>query len=299
MAPRPFIPAALTSGAFHRRDAFAAGLSVDQLRSRCWVRLFREVYVHAAVPLTDDVRFAALRLAAPDHAVAAGLTAAWLYGVWTPRPGTAVPLHLATPQGRTAFAAAGIRSGRMVVDLADVDEWHGIAITSPERTCFALMTRESLTGAVVWADAFLHSGLICAHGLTRFADERPYWPHVRKIRQAAMLARAGAASPMESRLRMVIVLAGLPEPPLLNRPVFDEDGNLLGIVDMRYEVPWFGMEYDGSQHAEPEHHLADLVRENALLTLGNLPLLRYSARDVFVTPDKIVREVGAMLRRAA
>lgn len=298
MAPRPLTPPELLSAPFLRRDGIAVGLTPDQLRSRCWLRPFRNVYLHRSIPLTDAVRLAALRLAAPPHAVVAGLTAAWLYGVWTPRPGESVPLHLATPAGAGKFTTHGMRDGRMVVDLADVDEWNGIAIVSPERTCFGLMTRSSLTEAVVWADAFLHHGLICAHGLTRYADERPHWPHVRKVRQAAALARAGSASPMESRLRMVVVLAGLPEPPLLNQPVFDADGNLLGIVDMRYVVPWFGMEYDGAQHAEPEHHRSDLVRENGLLTLGNLPLLRYSARDVFTTPEKIVREVGTMLGRA-
>lgn len=299
MAPRPHTPPELLLGPFHRRDALAAGLTPDQLRSRCWLRPFRSVYLHCSVPLTDAVRLESLRLAAPAHAVVAGLTAAWLYGVWTPRPGDPVPLHLATPAGAGKFTRPGMRNGRMVVDLADVDEWHGVPIVSPERTCFGLMTRSSLTEAVVWADAFLHHGLICGHGLTRYADERPHWPHVRMIRQAAALARAGSASPMESRLRMVIVLAGLPEPPLLNQPLYDADGNLLGFVDMRYVLPRFGMEYDGEQHAEPDHHRADLVRENRLLTLGDLPLLRYCARDVYSTPDKIVREVGTMLGRAA
>jgi very-short-patch-repair endonuclease len=98
---------------------------------------------------------------------------------------------------------------------------------------------------------------------------------------------------------MVLVLGGLPEPPFLNIAVYDEEGNFLGIVDMHYDVPLFGLEYDGSQHAEPEHHIADIVRENSLLTLGGMPLLRYTARDVYGAPQRIVAEVGTMLRRAA
>ena len=255
MAPRPFTPPELMTGPFHQRDALAAGLTLRQLRSRCWVRLFRCVYIHASIPLTDAVRFAALRLATPDDAIATGLTAAWLYGVWTPRPGSPVPLHVATPDTRSGLVIAGAQTSRLVVDLGDVDELHGVPITSPERTCFGLMTGSTVTEAVVWADAFLHADLVCTHGSLRYADERPHWPHVRKVRQAAGLARAGSASPMESRLRMVIVLAGLAEPDHLNQPVYGPDGSLLGIPDMNWITPWFGAEYDGSQHAEAEHHI--------------------------------------------
>jgi hypothetical protein len=295
MPPTPFVPEVLLSGPFHRRHALAAGLTDEQLRSKCWTRLFREVYVHRSIDLTDPQRFEALRLVAPARAVATGLTAAWLYGIWTPRPGASVPLHLATSRGRAAFTAPGVRSSRFVVDLGDVDELHGVPVTTPVRACFGLMRAASLTEAVVWGDAFLHAGLICSGGLARYADERPRWPGVRRVREAAALARAGAASPMESRLRMVIVLGGLPEPPLLNAPVYDAWNNLLGVPDMRYLIPRFGLEYDGAHHAGCEQHLADLTRENRLL-LGDMPLLRYSARDVFELPHKICREVDAMLR---
>jgi hypothetical protein len=251
-----------------------------------------------SIEQTDEVRLAALRLTAPMDAVATGLTAAWLYGVWKPRPGEPVPLHFATPTDRGGFVASGARSSRLVLDDGDVDEFHGFPVTTPERTCFGLMTVGSLTQAVVWADAFLHAQLVCSGALARYADERPRWPGVRKVREAAQLARADAASPMETRLRMVIVLGGLPEPPLLNQPLYGPDGTLLGVPDMRYVVPWFGLEYDGSYHDDPDQHFADVVRENRLLLLGDLPLLRYTAADVFGAPHRIVREVGTMLRRA-
>jgi hypothetical protein len=37
---------------------------------------------------------------------------------------------------------------------------------------------------VVWADAFLHAGIATSSGLRRYADERPHWPNVRKVRAA-------------------------------------------------------------------------------------------------------------------
>lgn len=302
MPPKPVVPPELTVGPFRRQDAVRAGLSRHQLASKCWVRLFREVYIHSSMEPTDRVRFDALRLAAPPHAVATGLTAAWLYGIWTPPPGRQVPLHLGLPAGRGEFAAHGVRSGRIVVDEGDLDQWNDIPVTTPERTCFGLMTRASLTEAVVWCDAFLHAGVVTSFGMRRYADERPHWPHVRKVREAVALARAAAASPMETRLRLVVVrFGGLPEPDGINEPVHAEDGSLLGIPDISYlhqPCPRFGVEYDGEWHREATQHAADNTRENRLL-VADFPLLRYGSDDVYRHPQRIVAEVAAMLRRAA
>lgn len=297
MAPRPELPPQLLAGPFTRSTALAAGLTERQLRSRCWRRVFREVYVHAALDLTDEVRWQALQLAAPAHAVATDLTAAWLFGVWTPPPGGTVPLHMGIPRGRGTHSQLGATCRRIVVDEGDLDSWNGVGVTCPERTCFGLMARSSPTEAVVWADVFLHADLITLRGMIRYADEHPRRPHVCKIRGAMELARAAAASPMETRLRLVIVNGGLPEPPLINVPLYAEDGSFLGAPDMAYRPPLFGIEYDGDYHRDPHQHLADNVRENRLL-VANVPLLRYGAADVYQRPERIVAEVGAMLRRA-
>jgi hypothetical protein len=299
VAPRPHVPPELTVGPFRLETALAAGLTRHQLASTCWLRLFRCVYVHCAVELTDEVRLQALRLAAPPEAAATGVTAAWLFGAWTPAPGQAVPLHLAVPKDKS-YAEAAARTHRIVVDDGDLALFNQTLVTTPERTCFGLMTRSSPDEAVVWADAFLHADLVTQDGLRRYADERPHWPHVRKVRDAVALARPRSASPMETRLRLVLVRGGVEEPPLLNEPVYGPDGELLGIPDMGYPVRLpFGLEYDGEQHREPAHHAADNVRENRLLVVGNLPLLRYGATDVYKHQGRIVAEVAAMLRKSA
>ncbi|HUR73624.1 MAG TPA: hypothetical protein VMZ00_05070 [Sporichthya sp.] len=304
MAPRPFTPAELLTGPFHRRDAYAAGLTDKQLRSPCWRRLFANVHVAASLPLTDEMRFSAVMLAAPPGAVVTGLTAAWLMGVWSPRPGTVLPLELGIRREDRNTSGSRVLTKRIVLDAVDVNEWNGVAISSPERTCFSLMARSSLVEAVVFADAFQHADLVTQRGLFRFADERPHWPHVRKVRVAVDLSRHESRSPGETRLRMVIVLGGLREPPILNGPVYSENGELLGILDFLYFAPDFGIEYDGRYHDEASQHARDNIRENKLLAVGGIPLLRYGAHDVFRNPQRIEREVAAMLggrslRRAA
>lgn len=299
MAPRPWVPPELTLGPFHRRTALAAGLTSEQLRSRCWVRLFRDVYIHAAIPLTDQVRFDAARLALPSHAVATGRTAAWLFGLWTPPPASAVPMEFGAARERGAHRRTGVGTRRIIVDEGDIDVFDGIPVTTPERTCFGLMAGANSTEAVVWADVFLHAGLVTTAGMYRYADERPRRPFVIRVRDALELARPGAASPMETRLRLVVVVfGGLREPPLLNEAVYDEDGRFLGKPDMGYRRPDFGLEYDGDYHNDPDQHAADNVRENGLV-VANFPLLRYNAHDVYKRPERIVAEVAAMLRRAS
>lgn len=299
MAPHPFLPPELLVGPFHRRQALAAGLTPDQLRSRCWIRLFRQVYVHAGAVLTDELRFEAARLALPQHAIATGRTAAWLFGLWSPPPGEVVPMEFAAERSRGSHARAGVGTRRITVDEGDVDVWNGIAVTTPERTCFGLMAGSDLTESVVWADVFLHAGLVTLSGLARYSDEHPRRPYVARVRDALVLARPGAASPMETRLRLVVVVyGGLPDPPLINDPVHDEAGHFLGKPDIGYLRPDFGLEYDGAYHRAPAQRAADNVRENGLV-VANFPLLRYNAEDVFHHRDRIVRETWAMLRRRA
>jgi hypothetical protein len=256
------------------------------------------VYIYAGIEVTDEVRFAAARLALPAHAIATDRTAAWLFGLWTPRPGQSVPIEFAAERQRGSHTRGGAGTRRIVVDEGDVDVWNGIPVTTPERTCFGLMASSDPTESVVWADVFLHAGIVTLAGMTRYADERPRRPYVAHVRSALALARPGAASPMETRLRLVVVVfGGLPDPPLINEPVHDQDGNFLGKPDFGYLRPDFGVEYDGEYHLDPAQRAADNVRENGLV-VANFPLLRYNAHDVYRRPHRIVAEVGAMLRRA-
>ncbi|MGQ0844898.1 MAG: hypothetical protein ACT4QF_12255 [Sporichthyaceae bacterium] len=295
MAPRPHTPPELLGAPFRLSDALAAGLTRHQLASKCWTRLFREVYVHDSVPITDRLRLDALRLIAPPDAVVVGVTAAWLHGVWTPRPGLAVPLQLGLPSHRGAFDVAEGRGRRVVLADDDVQELEGIPVTTPERTCFGLMAATTPTEAVVWADAFLHRKIATPLGLRSYLDEVPRRPYVRKCRAAVERARVGAASPMETRLRLVIVDGGLPEPDWLNKRLYDARGRFLGEPDMGWDPPDFGVEYDGAYHETATQRQADNRRENGLLIAG-IPLLRYTRHDVYRAPQRIVHEVGAMLR---
>lgn len=293
MPRAPRVPAELTVAPFRAADAARVGLSREQLRSRAWRRLFRDVFVHAGLPDTAQLRLAAVRLLVPEGAVLTGLTAAWVLGALTPDPARPVPLHVATELGRGHLRIPGVRTSRLQLDAEDVVELEGVRVTSPERTCIDLARRAPVVEAVVAVDAFLRVGLVTGSGLWRYCAERPRWPGIDRAREAVLLSNGRSGSAGETRLRLVIVLGGLPE-PLVNVTLFDEDGTPVGTPDLLYLNPLFGCEYDGAYHRDPAVHQIDLRRENRLLTRG-VPLLRYSAYDLAHRRSFIIDEVSAGL----
>ncbi len=310
MTPPARIPSTLIGIPFRGSEAVAKGLlTAEQLRSKVWCRLVRGIYVtceHASEP---DVRVAALRLAMPAGAVIAGRTAAWLHGVWQPRPGRVVPLELARSVRAPALMTKGLSARRLVLrgspDLSrpltglsgldhDVEQRDGIRVTSPTRTCFDLMRERALVEAVVVADAFAAADPpLPLPFLDAYCADRRRWPNVRLARQAVDLARSGVRSPGESRLRMVLVLSGLPD-PLVNVPVMRAGTDeVLGVPDliMLGRRRMVGVEYDGAYHDEADQPALDRRRANRL-SVGSLPILRYDKVSVTRERNLVAEEVA-------
>lgn len=304
--PRPAVPPELSSAPFSGSVAVARGLLTrKQLRSRCWVRLLRDVYVHSEVVLDPAMRIEALRHVVRPGRVVIGRTAAWLHGAWTPYPGSPVPLEVSDPATTNGGDVAGLGRRRLTLRDAhlsglswldhDVELLDGLEVTSPWRTCFDLMRERALVEAVVVADAFAYTGAIDVTRMAVYAADRVRWPRVRAVRVALNLAVHGARSPGESRLRMVVVLAGLPE-PLVNVPLLDRTERLLGIPDLTVVGPRSatGLEYDGAYHEAAEQRAPDRRRENGVTALGGIPLLRYDRESVRTERHVIVKEVTAI-----
>ena len=156
--------------------------------------------------------------------------------------------------------------------LAPTDrvEIGGIWCTTVERAVFDEMRR---TRDIPTAVAVIE--LTVAAGLTRVASYARYvvpgrnaWTGVPFVRKALLLAIDDSRSPQETRMRLRWVLdAGLP-PPLCNRPLFDLDGNLIGIPDLLDPVAGVVGEYDGAHHKDGEQHRADVAREQRFRNHG-------------------------------
>jgi hypothetical protein len=90
----------------------------------------------------------------------------------------------------------------------------------------------------------------------------------RLARRAARLVRTGVDSASESRLRLLMVLAGLPEPKV-NLIVREADGQWWRRFDLCFPELKLIIEYDGRQHAEDaQQWSSDLLRRELLERQG-------------------------------
>lgn len=307
------VPDTLRRIPFRGSDAVASGLLTRrQLDSKVWVRILRDVYRHVDLPETDAVRAQALRAVLPPDGVVRGRTAAWLHGVWQPRPGQVVPLEFARPTTASSTALAGARQRRLeflptmlseVPELSDgcvgdLVEVHDAPTTSVLRTCFELMRDRPLVEAVTVADAFAFAGVLTLPWLSAYVELHRGWPGVRQARMAVELASCRSRSPGESRLRMIVVLGGLPEPIVNVAHYADRGRTMVGIPDLYIrDTPHpVGLEYDGAYHDDSVQRTLDNRRENRFAAELHMSLLRFGATDVrsryHASLEQIVKATG-------
>ena len=144
------------------------------------------------------------------------------------------------------------------------------------------------------SDAALHARRVSRAELSSRAKSHAGRPGVARFRRVLELAEPATESPMESRLRMLLILGGLPRPEV-QLSIHDGWGRFIGRPDLYYESHRLGIEYDGGLH---RYSLAeDNRRQNRLLDAG-VRLLRFTAGDVHNNPDSIVLQVSRMLMGA-
>jgi hypothetical protein len=86
-------------------------------------------------------------------------------------------------------------------------------------------------------------------------------PASAQLRKALGLVRVGSESPEESRLRLVLGRAGLPEPEL-NWVLRDTSGRHVARLDLAFRRWRVGAEYDGRHHElDADQFARDVDRE--------------------------------------
>lgn len=114
----------------------------------------------------------------------------------------------------------------------------------------------------------------------------------RVARRAGALVRDGSESPQESRLRLLMVLAGLPEPET-NVDLGDE-WFFIARVDLYLRAWNVGVEYEGDQHrTDPRIFAKDLKRYEELAA-SDVLVVRV-AKDHLRRPGEVVRRIHTAL----
>jgi very-short-patch-repair endonuclease len=152
----------------------------------------------------------------------------------------------------------------------------------------------SIIEAVAALDAALHERLLTLGHMKTWLESHRQFPGTARLRRVIELAEPATESVMETRLRLLLVFAGLPR-PRAQVPLYDEAGRFVGRPDLYYPPRRLGLEYDGSTHRGSL--TADNRRQNRLINAG-YKLLRFGAADVLSAPDTIVSLVTEALRSA-
>jgi hypothetical protein len=288
----PFVPLELTRRPFTIEEARRAGLERWHLEGASWRRLGPEVYAWAGLGDSPAITLAAAALRLPVGTVFSGLTAAWLHGLDV-QP--CEPIDVTVPINGGISGRAGICVHRSSVSKREITTKHGLPTTTIERTLADLCLNLCLTEVVVLADTALHRRLTSISRLSVIAERFAGYPGVTALREVIGHSEPAAESPMETRLRMLLVLAGLPR-PAAQKSIHDKWGRFLGRPDLYYPDRKLGLEYDGGTHRTSL--VDDNRRQNRLLAEGIL-LLRFTAADIYTRSEAVVEEVRITLGRVA
>lgn len=280
---------------FTYAQGLAAGLRPAELRSKDYRQVIHGIYVHASVePRPFERVEAALLVHRHDpRAYASHVSAARVYEVPLPerlsdehvtvfhkqdrRRRRGVCPHLAPPSG-------------LVITL------YGIRVSAPAQVFLELASLLNLVELVVVGDALVRQSRVSAEALVEAA--RTYTGRGAVLaRRAASYVRAGVDSPMESRLRMMIVLAGLPE-PAVNFQICYPDGRVRYRLDLSYPELKLAVEYDGRQHADDTVQWEGDVERDYWFTEAGWVKVKVLAAGVFKRPEQtLLRIRAALLKR--
>jgi very-short-patch-repair endonuclease len=161
------------------------------------------------------------------------------------------------------------------------------------RTGYDLGRRPGLVDAVVRIDALANVCRFDPADILALSDRRPSARGYRDLRRAVALADRRAGSPMETRLRLILVSGGLPAPEV-QYPVLDDIRRRAVWLDLAYPAQRIGIEYEGADHARPERVLLDAGRYTRLVDAG-WRIYRFTKYQVYAEPDEIVATIGRAL----
>ncbi|GEL47335.1 hypothetical protein CHO01_24510 [Cellulomonas hominis] len=301
--PRPPLPASLARGPFLVSEGRAAGLTPAQLRRRSLRAPTRGVRTGSPAPEPSDVarRCRDVLPSLPDDALFCHVTALALLQVPVPAGLDASgPLHVQVGPGSTAPRRRGFtghrRSDPRVGSLAVAG---GVPVLAPEQVWVQLAAELDVGRLVVLGDALTCRKHPISAGTLLHAAATALPPGTRgRRRLLAALAeiRPGTDSPMETRLRLLLTGAGLPD-PLVNHPVHAPDGRFLALPDLSYPAQRVAVEYDGDVHrTDRRTWRRDIARRQALESHG-WRVITCTADDVLRHPDRPVAWVRAALER--
>ncbi|MBI3223917.1 MAG: hypothetical protein HYZ39_02540 [Mycolicibacterium cosmeticum] len=241
-------------------EAVASGrLHKHQLRTQ-YTAIFPNIYVPREQEPTTWERAYAAWLWSIRAGVIAGLTATALHGARYVEE--TEPIELYSPSRRPPVGIVTHKGGMTASEIVDRG---GVPITTVERTAFDLGRLDPLDEAVARLDALGNATGFKAVDVLRMARERHSGARgMRRLVEALDFYDAGAESPRETWLRLLVIRNGYPR-PTTQIPVLSADGQRRYFLDMGWAERKLAIEYDGDHHRyDPIQFARDIVRSEDL-----------------------------------
>jgi len=288
-AQEPFRVRRVSNPATGKREwVLPDGVTTWQLRTSRYRRLFHGVYVSATNRITPLLLARGALLLADPRSVASHHTAARIWGAIVPDDGVT---HI-TCVGRLPQVSGVV--ARPPKKGQQGTTFNGVRLTTPTQTFLDLSDCLGLVDLVVLGDSLVKAGRVTPEQLVLAAAD--FRGRSRRLaRRAASLVRGEVDSPMESRLRLLMVLAGLPE-PTINHKIRWPDGSVRFRFDLSYPEHRLIVEYDGRQHAESHEQWGKDVGRREWLDQERWRLIVIRATDIYSTPALTLSRVIQAMR---
>jgi hypothetical protein len=287
MAKIPRIPAEFKLRPFSLDEARDAGLTPRALRGRTWKRINARLYRWTDLPEDPWLTLSAWRRVLPPETVFAGTSAAWLFGI---ELAPTDPVEVVLPPLSGIRSRDGLIVHRGEIPSDEIESIRGLRVTSLHLTLAGVCLRRPAVEALAAIDKAIYLHLTHPAALAEYAEAAKGRRGAARLKSLASFA-APAESPMETRLRCLLIQAGLPRPEV-QVTLRDGSARFAGRVDLYYPDARLVLEYDGGNHRE--RLVADDRRQNVLVNSG-YRLLRFTGSDIYTRPEVVVAEVRAAL----
>lgn len=173
----------------------------------------------------------------------------------------------------------------------------GLRITSPAQTWLQVAHDLDRDGLVQLGDAMTRrkNPATTVDEMRRLLLATFKMRGLTACREAIDLVRPGTDSLMETRLRLIILDAGLPA-PAVNVPAMD-GGQFLALPDLSYPGLKIAIEYDGDHHRTDQATWRRDVERRQLLEDAGWLIITATADDVIRHPDRLIRRIRLAIER--
>ena len=222
-------------------------------------------------------------------------TAAEILGIPLPVGTAGWPIHVSVPKGTTPPRMRGV-IGHTKTEQCAVIHVRGLPVLRPEAVWLQLAATLCVDDLIVAGDHLVRrkraqSGVAALEAaIAAAAGSRG----IRKARAAIPDIRPGTDSPMESKLRLALVRAGLPEPVIGHTVLFE--GAFVGTPDLAYVREKIALDYEGEVHRNDESVFANDIERRENFADAHWRHVRVTKEQI---PHRIVARVRNLLAERA